>query len=139
MENFVITRDDVKVMSSAVVKLIPNTIKKQIISDIDGEKTIKVEADYEISTTHLEETINAKRPADIIKIYTTKFIAFKVSSIVFIKSLVNTTVLTFGFDNKSFDKLYSSLCRLFSYFARIILGVISFLNTFSYKLFVIYT
>lgn len=67
MKNFKITNDDVKVMSSAVVKLVPDTIKKQIISNENNIKVIRVEADFEVNINFLKnELINKSKDLQLM-------------------------------------------------------------------------
>lgn len=67
MKNFEITADDVKVMSSAVVRLVPNTIRKEIVSSENGVKKIRVEADFEVNVTVLgQEYAHKIKDLDLI-------------------------------------------------------------------------
>ncbi|MBO4852661.1 MAG: hypothetical protein J5477_03430 [Schwartzia sp.] len=65
MRNYEITTDDVKVLSAAVVKMVPGSIKQQIISEKDGTKTIRLEAKYHVDTKHLEQGLFPGREKDL--------------------------------------------------------------------------
>ena len=65
MINYKITTDDVKVLSAAVVKLVPGSIKQQIVSEKDGTKTIRLEAKYHVDTKHLEQGLFPGKEKDL--------------------------------------------------------------------------
>lgn len=60
MKNFEITTDEVKVLSTAVVKMVPNSLKKQVVSNTNGVMEIRVEADFEVNVTKLHDVIKDK-------------------------------------------------------------------------------
>lgn len=60
MEKFEIKTDDVKVMSSAIVKLIPNSVRKEVIESNNGYKTIRLYADFEINNDSLMNQLMPK-------------------------------------------------------------------------------
>ena len=61
MEKFELKADDVKVMSSAIVKLVPNSVKKEVIDNNNGYKTIRVYADFEINNDSLMKKLMEKQ------------------------------------------------------------------------------
>lgn len=60
MKNFEITTDEIKVLSTAVVKLVPNSVKKQVVSNTNGIMKIRVEADFEVDITKLHDVVKEK-------------------------------------------------------------------------------
>ena len=65
MRNYEITTDDVKVLSAAIVKMIPGSVKEQVVSEREGIKTIRLEAKYHVDTRHLEQGLFPGRQKDL--------------------------------------------------------------------------